>query len=48
MHIPFCLIVLFCVLFVFYALFVFCVLFVCECVLDTCHRDIGTIFDYPN
>jgi hypothetical protein len=36
MYVPFCVTVL------------FCVLFVCECVLDNCHRVIGTLFDYPN
>jgi hypothetical protein len=37
MYVPFCV----------FCLIVFCVLFVCECVLDNCHRDIGTLFDYP-
>jgi hypothetical protein len=27
---------------------VFCLPFVCECVLENWHRNIGTLFDYPN
>jgi hypothetical protein len=38
MYVPFC---------IFCLIVLFCVLFVCKCVLDYCHRDIGTLFDYP-
>jgi hypothetical protein len=39
MYVPFCVLNL---------IVLFCELFVCKCVMDYCHRDIGTPFDYPN